>query len=503
MTNKRKFIYNGILLTVVGLVIRAVGLAFSAFLGRTVGAEALGLYTLIGTLYSFAITFASSGVSLTVTRLVAGAVGEGRREEVGRIVLGACLYAILFSGTASLAVFFGAERFAVSLLGDARAERPLRILALSLIPIALSSVLSGYFIGVKRIKRSSAHQVISQFARIALTVFLITRSIGKGVESAVIALCISTSAAELVSFLFALFEYLLGAEGMAGQRRHFRSVFRSALPLALSSYVRSALLTLEHVLIPRRLGEYGEDESTALSSYGRLHGMALPVILFPMSPLTSFSSLLVPEFSETLARGDSLRIRRISSEVASSALSYAIPVSVLIYFFSSELGYLLYSSAEAGRYIAYLAPVIPIMYLDHVTDSMLKGIGEHVYSMWVNISDSLLSVILIWLLIPRLGILGYGLVIIIMEAYNFILSFVRLRMKTGIGINLISSVVKPLFASLTAAYLSDRLFAFGGAGCSVLWLALKLVFAACIYVAAMLSVGLLLSYRKDKSSASC
>ena len=35
-----------------------------------------------------------------------------------------------------------------------------------------------------------------------------------------------------------------------------------------------------------------------------------------------------------------------------------------------------------------------------ITDAILKGVGEQVFSMWVNITDSLLSVALVWILIP-------------------------------------------------------------------------------------------------------
>lgn len=490
MTNRQRFFYNGIILTIVGLVIKSIGLVFSAFLGRTIGAEALGLYTLIGSLYSFAITFASSGVSLTVTRLVASAVGEGRGGEVRSIVRSATLYALLFSGVSSLVLFSFSGYFSLSVLEDTRAALPLKILSLSLIPIALSAVFGGYFIGVKRIKRSSTVQMLSQLFKIGITVAFVIKMAPHGTVAAVSALCISTSLSELLSFLAALVEYFLAGEKLVVRKNHFNEVSKMALPLALSSYVRSALLTLEHMLIPKRLRSRGESDTEALSSYGVLHGMALPVLLYPMSPLTSFSSLLVPEFSEALARGEKKRIKRIAEEVSEATLSYAAPIAVLIYFFSEELGYILYSSSGAGSYIAYLAPVIPIMYLDHVTDSMLKGIGEQVYSMWVNITDSLLSVFLIWFLIPPLGIKGYGLVIIIMEAYNFILSFIRLRKRTGLVIRVARAFLIPGFCAILSAYITDNLFFFGGAGTSPLWLSLKLVFAFAIHIALVRTVKL-------------
>ena len=71
MKRRIEFFKSGLTLTAVGLSLRTVGMLFGAFITRTIGAEGIGLYTVIMTVYSFAITFATSGISLTVTRLVA------------------------------------------------------------------------------------------------------------------------------------------------------------------------------------------------------------------------------------------------------------------------------------------------------------------------------------------------------------------------------------------------------------------------------------------------
>ena len=126
MTNRRKFFLNGILLTAVGLAIRSVSLAFNSFITQAVGAEGIGLFTLIGTVYSFAITFATSGISLTVTRRVSAAIGEGRENEIKGILNSAVSYSLIFSIFASVVLFFFAPYFANRVLADERCIIPLR-----------------------------------------------------------------------------------------------------------------------------------------------------------------------------------------------------------------------------------------------------------------------------------------------------------------------------------------------------------------------------------------
>ena len=97
----------------------------------------------------------------------------------------------------------------------------------------------------------------------------------------------------------------------------------------------------------------------------------------------------------------------------------------------SVVGRVLFASEDAGRFIFYLAPVVPVMFLDHITDAALKGIGEQVAVMWINIADSALTVLLILVLLPRFGIVGYILMIALTEVFNFALSLARLAQKTG------------------------------------------------------------------------
>lgn len=500
MTNRNKFFLNGITLSAVGLSIRTVGLIFGAFVSRSIGAEGMGLYTLVMTVYSFAVTLATSGIGLTVTRLVAAAIGEGRRGEVGRILRGAVIYALMFSLASSIILGMGATLLSYRVIRDVRSVKALRILSLSLVPVSLSSVFSGYFVGIKRVSANAAVQVLSQLVKVGVTVLLVTRATRHGTAAAVAALALGIVICECVSLLMMLVQFAIDRvkKETAHGAPSLSAVSGMALPLAFSAYIRSGLLTLEHVLIPKRLSDSGKDASESLASYGALHGMALPLVLYPMSPLSSFSGMLVPEFAGS--EGAEHRLRRITGEVLNTTLAYAVAIAVFLYVFSEELGYVIYHSYDAGVYIALVAPIVPIMYLDHVTDSMLKGIGEHVYSMWVNISDSFLSVVLVWTLIPRLGVAGYALVIIIMELYNFGLSLLRLRGRIRFSVSVYSALLMPALASLASAYLSRRLFIMNGTATTPVWLILKIVFAASVFLGLfmLMRLPLLKKHNEDR-----
>jgi stage V sporulation protein B len=413
---------------------------------------------------------------------VSGAIGEGKGGRALKIVRAALVYAFIFGAASSLLLYFSADIVSSSVLKSPECASALKILSFSLVPIALGTVISGYFVGIRRVGFNCTVQILSQAIRIATTVFLILRFGDGDAYRSVSLLALSSSLSELFAFLLIFGEYAFHKK-LSGEceRVGLSLVAREAMPIALSAYVRSLLISLEHILIPRKLRERGEDSSEAYAHYGTLHGMALPVVLYPMTPLSSFAGLLVPEFSEDLSRGNYKRMSRVASEAVNATLVYSIFFSVFTFVFSEELGFTFFSSYDAGFYISALSFVIPIMYLDHITDQILKGVGEQVYSMWVNITDSLLSLLLIILLIPRLGIAGYAVVIVVMEGYNFLLSTIRLRKRIRVEINVRDALLFPLVSSALAAYLSRSLFNFGSRE-SALWLILKGVFMLSVFV---------------------
>ena len=518
MRKQRGLLYNALLLIGVSLMMRTIGMYFNVYISNKVGAEAMGVYSLIGGIYGFGITLATSGINLAVTRLVSEALGRGETRECDKIMVRCLTYAIGFGFLAFILIFSFAEQIAYHWLDDLRTIRPLRLLAASLPPIAISSALTGYFTARRRVYKNALTVFIEQGVRIFCTVTLLISILPSGIEYACIALAGGSLIAELVSLsiLSCLFIFdparrrvKLGGKGdkavASGGNTQNAAISRPAsytkallgitLPVAASSYVRSGLLSLEHSLIPTGLKKSGISAEISLAVYGTLHSMVFPVLLFPAVLLTSCSSLLVPELAESRALGDYARIRRIVSRIMRLTLLFSIGVSVIMLFFSRELGSNLYEKSEyAGRYIGLLAPMIPIMYLDSMTDVMLKGLGQQVYSMGVNIVDSLFSVILVWLLLPRYGIVSYIFIIYAAEILNASLSIARLLSVSRVRPDIVGWLLKPILAAVGAVCIV-RLIIGGGVGLDGAGLTYAIILSGLLYL--LLLGGLFALERKD------
>lgn len=487
----RKYAANALVLSAVSLFMRTVAVSFNAYVAGKIGAEGMGLYSLISSVYTFAVTFATSGVNLAVTRLVAEALGRGDGTGAKTAVRKCALYALAFGSAATVLLFCSSAFIGERLLGDARTVVSLRALSLSMLPIALSSVYSGYFTAVRRVPKSAAAGIFEQAVKITVTVRALTLLLPDGLEYACLALVGGGMIAEIASFLFIYVCYLFDKRKLArissGEPSPVKTgkLLGIALPVAASAYVRSGLVTVEHMLIPYCLTVGGASRGGALASYGILHSMALPIVLYPAAALGSFSGLLIPELAECGARGEKRRIRYITERAITFALVFSIGVAGIILAFSNMLGVHIYSSDEAGKYIGMLAALIPIMYLDTTVDNILKGLGQQVYTMGVNITDSCLCVLLVLILLPPFGAAGYVALLYISEIINFSFSVVRLYNTVGFRVDLLRFLALPLAGIVFSVAAAN----FVVPGTAVPAMVVKMTLSAIIYFVILFSLG--------------
>lgn len=491
----RRFIVNGFIMTVTSLLLRTLGVAFNAFISRQLGADGMGLFTLIMSVYGLAVTVAASGVNLASTRMCATALGRGD-ESSARAALRRCLtYAAVCGIAACVLLLFSAELIAVQWLDDVRCTRSLRLLALSLPFIAASNVLHGYFTAVRKAAKSAVVQIFEQLFKVSVTVCLLLYIVPDGIEYACMALVGGGALAEIVSFTMALILYLFdrrrvraGAITRDEGKKLTRELFGITVPVAAAAYVRSGLSTLEHMLIPRGLRKNPATADTALATYGVLCGMVMPVIMFPTALLYSFTGLLIPEFAEAQAQRSTVHIRYMISRSLGLTLIFSVGCAAVMAMFSHELGMLIYNSADAGEFIRVMAPLIPVMYLDHAVDAILKGLGEQLYCMKVNILDAAMCTLFVYLLCPRIGIWGYIVTIYIAEIVNASLSLRRLARVSRFTAKVGRCVIKPILCAVGAAAVLRLL---GMAALPIGWLPFigAALLAAAIYLVLLVGTG--------------
>jgi stage V sporulation protein B len=297
--------------------------------------------------------------------------------------------------------------------------------------ISLGAAISGYFTACGRVGKAAAVHLAEQLMGIALIMLLLPHAAGGDMERRCAAVTLGRTGADVFSVL------LMAAVYLHDRRRHYRPgesggklssrMLRLAVPLALSAYTRSALTTLQQLLVPRGLRAAGLSADTALAGYGVVQGMVLPLLFFPSCLLGAAADLIVPELTAAQVRREQEEIENTAGKLVRISLHYSLAVSAVLFFCADLLGGLLYHSREAARFLRLLAPLVPIMYTDIAVDGCLKGLGQQVWSMGVNIVEAALGLLLMLFLLPRYGLSAYLALLYFSEAFNLSLSALRLR----------------------------------------------------------------------------
>lgn len=476
LRKNRKLVLNTALLTSSGLVMRCIALAYQVWLAGRIGASGIGLFQLVMSVQFLAATFAISGIRFAATRLISEEMGYSRPGGVRRVVRLCLGYSLCFGAAALVILWLCAEPVGFLWIGDARTVLSLRLVSLSMPFIAMSSVFSGYFTSSGRVWKGAFAQVAEQIVRILLVVVFLRLVPDQDIEKSCAAVVLGGTAAELFSFLLYLFLYLTDirrhiSKGAHGAHLPAR-MLGVAVPLALSAYARSALSTLQHLLVPRGLRASGLTADAALAGYGVIHGMVFPIISFPSCLLLALSELLVPTLTEAQVTDNPDQIAGTVNRLMEKCLLFSVGVAAILFANAEALGTAIYGSAEAGRYIRIFAWIVPIMYLDTVTDGCLKGLGEHLWNMIINIADSAISVLLVLVLLPKYALSGYIFMICFTELLNFALSACRLRKVSRLCIApraLLLSLLCALGAVQGSALL---LRPFGVSGAPLCWISI-------------------------------
>lgn len=483
------YLKNAMLLTLSGFALRGVGMLFRVWLAAWIGAEGMGLYQLSLSVYNLAVTFSTAGISVAATRLVAEELaGEKPGRAAGALGRVARTGALLGIAAGALQ-FFAAYPAARYLLGDARAELSLRLLAPSLPFMAVAAALRGYFLARRRVAPSVESQMAEQLLRIALIVWLLRRVEGWGVGWACAAVMLGGTAGEIFSCLLMGVFWLRDRRSLpAGDRTAPPDIaprlWRILLPLEGSRCLASGLAAAENALVPACLALYTGSRAQALAQYGALKGMALPVLFFPFSILGALATLLLPEITEAHIRDRSGQLQRLLARMLLLTTAFSLLGGGMFTLYARPLGQLLYGSGEVGLYLAVLGPLTPLMYLESMVDGALKGMGQQMATFRYSLQDSVLRILLILLALPRLGIGGFLGVMAFSNAFTCLLNLRRLLQVAGLRFDLLQWALRPaacLAPALGLAWLvSGRLaggglavqIAVGGAAGALLYLAL-------------------------------
>lgn len=407
-----------IVLTATGLLSRSIGFFYRIFLSRLFGAEGMGIYQLTSPILALSFSITVAGMQTAISKYVAGETVTRNYKSSAENLITGFIIAMLLSAACTFGIYHYSDFLAAHFLLEPRTAPLLRIISFSIPMATVHSCINGYFYGVRKTAVPALTQLVEQVVRVG-SVFLIyeigvSRGMVPTISFAVLGLVIGESAAMIVSIVairHRFSSFSLSREEVFTENHHYlqtaRRLLTLAAPLSVNRIIINALQSVEAIFIPNRLMAHGMDNSSALSVYGVLTGMSLPLIFFPSAITNSICVLLLPIVSEAEAADN---IRTIKKAVRKSIqLGAALGCFFTVFFliFGKPLGIALYQNSLAGSFIITLSFLCPFMYIASTLNSILNGMGKTGLTFSFSFVSLAARLAFVFWAVPIWGIQGY------------------------------------------------------------------------------------------------
>ena len=455
------FLKNTIIILTSSLLIKIIASSFDIYLANKIGAEAIGVYTLIMSIYMFNITLATSGINLATTKVISEEIEKKNMSNIPLVIKKAFIYSFIFGSLSALFLIILTPYICKNWLMNKCPFSVLYILAISLPFVSLNSAIKGYFFATRKVFKTSFTQVFAQLLQIFIIWALLLKYMSKGIAYSLTSLVIGLVCEEIISFVILYLFFYKDKKKYNFIPKSINNLskrlYKISLPIAITSYIRSFLNTIKQIIIPIRLKLSGLSYEKGLSNYGIITGMAMPIIMFSSVFVYSYSSLLIPEFSRLSIEFNKEKMNEKISKLFKVTLYFSIGVSGILMYYGKDIGNLLYNAYEVGMYIKIMAPLIVLMYLDNVIDNILKGLGKQVSVMLCNILDLAISLFSIYFLLPIFSTNGYIIVLYISEILNYSISVITLFRTTNFKFKYFDFVILPIIFISISILLTNKL----------------------------------------------
>lgn len=452
---KNAIIRGTIVLTIAGVITRLIGFYYRIFLSNAIGAEGMGLYQLIFPVIGLGFAICVAGIQTAISKFVAANKNSSKTLIAGTTI-SLCLSILL-----TLVFFFNSHFIADRVLLNPSCNILIKVASLSLPLSCIHGCINGYYYGLQKTRVPAFSQLFEQIVRVASVygVIYYYGIISRPVTAIVAMYGLFTG--EIASVAYCLLSLIFEKHfkfRTTGLRKEFKSIVRFSTPLTANRILMALLQSGEAILIPAQLRVFGLTNSEALSVYGVLTGMALPIILFPSTLINSASTMLLPSVSKAQSKGANTSI----SHTATTSLKYCITLGIfstgIFLCYGARAGTLLFHNDAVSHFIIILAWLCPFLYIATTMGSILNGLGKTTATSTQNTIGIIIRILFIIFLTKYYGINAYLWGLLLSQIYVCFMHLLTICRLYEIGFNAVDFIVKPAFSIIISLGISLLLF---------------------------------------------
>ncbi len=447
---KDNFFKNSFLLTASNITTGILGFIFSIYLSHILGPEGMGLYNLVMPIYNLFICMMSAGISASISKISAVYISKNENNNLIKTINNVAIFNLIWAIFISVFVFFLAPIIGKYGVDDVRTIDSLKVICPAMIFIALSNILKGYFWGTSKITIPAGIDILEKALRIITVAILIYLFSAKDLTLLVTLCYVALCLGELQSLilLYIYYKYCIRKLPKTYEKPERRSqllfnVLVICLPLTLNGFLSNIFATLSTLIIPRCLVFSGFTHSEALSMIGKFTGMAMMIIGMPMIVVSSINTLLIPDLSQSLSKGNyydiSVRIRK----VIKIAFILGLATTTICCLIPDALGEIFYKRNDLGNYIKYASLSAPVFFASTTMFGILNGINKQTIILRNSMIVAVLELIglFVFTSIRSINIYGYTITLFLTSIVSLALNIYEIKKHVDLSISTMNVII--------------------------------------------------------------
>ncbi len=398
------FLMQGSILAIASIISRIVGLVYRVPLTATIGKTGNDYYGTAYEIYNIILLISSYSIPLAVSKLVSARMAKGHVKDASRVLHGALIFAFVSGGAASLIVYFGAEFFTGTLLKTPLSAIALKVLAPTLLVVAILGVFRGFFQGLGTMIPSAISQIGEQIINAIVSVvaanilFNYGKTIGAvlGDESAYAAAfgaaggTLGTSSGALFALIFIIFIFFAFNKVFKKMKKKdknkriedysdiFSILIMTIIPVLLSTTVYNISSIIDQGIFKNIAVLQGYEASTISEWWGVFTGQYKVLINVPISIASAMAASTVPSLTAAFHSKDKKRVKAQINMANRFVMVIAFPCAVGMMVLASPIMQLLFNDDDKTSALMLIIGGISIVFysLSTLSNGILQGIDK-------------------------------------------------------------------------------------------------------------------------------
>lgn len=427
------FIKQGSVLAVASILVRVIGLIYRIPMNNIIGDEGNGIYSAAYEIYNILLIISSYGMPMAVSKMVSTKCAQKRYRNAYFIFRCSMFFSIVTGGVAALFVYFGAEMLENNFFSKYQGiSIPLRVLAPTILIVAVMGVFRGLFQGRKTMMPTAVSQILEQIINAIVSVaaaYFLMRSHSASPDISAWGAAggtMGTLFGAATAFLILFSIYLLYRPVMIKQMRRdrlsakenlgmtYRLIFSTVIPIILSQTVYQLSGIIDVTLFNAMMDVKGHSGTTVSTQLGIYSTKYRTLSNVPIAISTAMASSMVPGLVASFMQQDMKEVRRRISVVIKFNMLIAFPSAMGLAVLAEPIIRLLFrnSDYQTGVTMLMTGSLCIIFYaLSTVTNGVLQSIDKMNQPVYHSLASLLVHVILVVLLLKFTDLGAYALVI--------------------------------------------------------------------------------------------